>query len=236
MQTGDGLLVRLMPVGTIQNKAFAGLCAAAREHGNGIIEVTARGSIQVRGLTATSAPFFAQSIGALDIAAAEGVPVLSNALAGLDPTEILDAAMLAADLRRALADASLAARLAPKVSVVVDGGGTLKLDEIAADVRLCAERTDGGDVLRVGLGGDAASAVNLGTVQPAHAVEVVVHLLEVIVRHGRDVRARDIVAAEGIAPFRDALSSCPALCRASTSCDCDKDVDGRDRPGHDGEG
>ena len=108
MQTGDGLLVRLMPIGTIQRDAFAGLCRAAREHGNGIVEITARGSIQVRGLSATSAPLFAQTIGALDIAAAEGVPVLSNALAGLDPTEILDAAMLAADLRRALADASLA--------------------------------------------------------------------------------------------------------------------------------
>ena len=50
MPTGDGLLVRLLPIGTIPLDAFAALCAAAQAHGNGVIEVTARGSIQVRGL------------------------------------------------------------------------------------------------------------------------------------------------------------------------------------------
>jgi hypothetical protein len=29
-------------------------------------------------------------------------------------------------------------------------------------------------------------------------------------------------------------SSCPALCRASTSSSLTQDVDGRDKPGHDG--
>ena len=56
MPTGDGLLVRLLPIGTIPLAAFAHLCAAARRYGNGIVEVTGRGSIQVRGLNAASAP------------------------------------------------------------------------------------------------------------------------------------------------------------------------------------
>ncbi len=52
MATGDGLLARLTPSGsTIALDAFAGLCAAARTHGNGIIEITSRGSIQIRGLS-----------------------------------------------------------------------------------------------------------------------------------------------------------------------------------------
>ena len=51
MATGDGLLVRLMPVGTISLDAMAGLCAAAQQHGNGILEITSRGSLQVRGLS-----------------------------------------------------------------------------------------------------------------------------------------------------------------------------------------
>ena len=42
--------------------AFVGLCAAARRHGNGIMEVTARGSLQVRGLTPRSAPLFAAEV------------------------------------------------------------------------------------------------------------------------------------------------------------------------------
>ena len=157
MPTGDGLLVRLMPIGTIPLAAFKNLCAAARRHGNGIIEVTRRGSIQVRGLNAASAPRFAEAIAALGIVAEDGIPVHSNALAGLDAEEILDASALAADLRQALARTSLAARLAPKVSVVVDGGGALNLGNVSADVRICAQPTDNGLVLRIGVAGDDAS-------------------------------------------------------------------------------
>jgi precorrin-3B synthase len=69
MQTGDGLLVRLLPTGTIPLAAFAALCGEARMHGNGVIEITSRGSIQVRGLSGASAPQFADTIAALDIAA-----------------------------------------------------------------------------------------------------------------------------------------------------------------------
>src|ERR1700733_7599829 len=109
METGDGLLVRLLPIGTMALSSFAELCAAARKHGNGVIEITARGSIQVRGLSAASAPQFAVAVAALGIAVADGNPILSNALAGLDPEELLDAGGLAAELRHALARTPLAA-------------------------------------------------------------------------------------------------------------------------------
>ena len=49
METGDGLLVRFMPTGPIPLDAFIGLCWAARAHGNGVLEIIARGSVQVRG-------------------------------------------------------------------------------------------------------------------------------------------------------------------------------------------
>jgi precorrin-3B synthase len=211
MPTGDGLLVRLMPIGTIPLAAFAKLCAAAREYGNGVIEITARGSIQVRGLTAASAPRFAAAVAALGVVAADGIPVHSNALAGLDAEEILDAGALAADLRRALARGSLAARLAPKVSVAIDGGGTLNLDGLAADVRLRAAATDGGVSLRVGVGGDGANAVKLGAVAPAQGVEAATRLLEVLARRGRDARARAVLATEGIGVFRAALADLLAI-------------------------
>jgi len=59
METGDGLLARIAPSGPMTIDAFAGLCAAAEIHGNGLMEVTARGSVQVRGLSPVSAPLFA---------------------------------------------------------------------------------------------------------------------------------------------------------------------------------
>jgi precorrin-3B synthase len=212
MPTGDGSLVRLLPIGTVPLATFSKLCAEARRDGNGVIEITGRGSVQVRGLTAASAPRFADAIAALNIAAEDGIPVLSNALAGIDAEEILDASALAADLRRALARTSLSARLAPKVSIAIDGGGALKLDGVAADVRLCAELSNGSPVLRVSVGGDGLSAPQFGVAEPTHGVEIAMRLLEVVAQRGRDARARDILAAEGVAPFSAALGSGAGSC------------------------
>ena len=83
MPTGDGLLARLACAGlTIGLDAMAALGAAARRHGNGIIEVTARGNIQVRGLSADSAAPFAAAAAALGIDAGDAVAILVDPLAG----------------------------------------------------------------------------------------------------------------------------------------------------------
>jgi precorrin-3B synthase len=206
MATGDGLLVRLMPIGTMTFDAFAALCAAARQHGNGVVEVTSRGSIQIRGLSAASAQRFAAAVAGLGIAAEDGIAVLSDPLAGLAPAEVIDAGALAADLRRALARSSLAQRLSAKVSVAIDGGGSLGLDTIAADVRLRAEAVHGGAVICVGIGGDGSNATPLGVVSPRDAVAAVVRLLEILAQRGRDVRVRDVATAVGVAVFHSAVA------------------------------
>jgi precorrin-3B synthase len=206
MTTGDGLLVRLLPIGTIALDAFAALCAAARQHGNGIIEVTSRGSIQIRGLSPASAPHFAAAVAALDIAAGDGIPVLINPLAGLDAEDIIDAGALAAELRRALAHRALAPRLSAKVSIAIDGGGQLNLDGIAADVRLRAEAIDGVAELCVSVGGDGQSATHLGCVTGRDGIEAATRLLEVLAQRGRVARMRDVVAAEGVAALRSAVA------------------------------
>jgi precorrin-3B synthase len=208
MQTGDGLLVRLAGAGaTIGLDAAAALCAAARRHGNGIIEVTARGSIQIRGLTAASAPAFADTVAALGIDAGEGVPILVDPLAGIEPAQTIDARSLAGELRQRLAAASFADMLGPKVSVVIDGGSALHLDAIRADIRLraCSGPATGA-VWHVGLGGDAASAMPAGAVAPANAVEIVARLLETIAQHGPQARARDLIHLQGPDAFRTAIT------------------------------
>jgi precorrin-3B synthase len=212
MVTGDGLLVRLLPTDRIMLDDFVALCAAAREHGNGIIEVTARGSLQVRGLTARSAPAFARAIAGLDIAAAEGVSVIADPLP--DGTNgIIDTTAIAATLRRAIADAGLA--LAPKISVVVDGGGPLHLDTLAADVRLRAIGSAQAPRFHVSVGGDAGSATPLGSVPLRKAADVVVNLLEVIAAHGANERAVDVLRRCGAETFYAAigeeLERAPAL-------------------------
>jgi len=206
MATGDGLLVRLLPIGTIALDAFAALCAAARQHGNGIIEVTSRGSIQIRGLSAASAPRFVAAVAALGIAAVDGIPVLTSPLAGLDAEDLIDAGTLAADVRRALAQRALAPRLSAKVSVAIDGSGALDLDGIVADVRLRAEAIDGVAMLCVSVGGDGRNATHLGCVAGRDGVEVATRLLEVLAQRDRIARMGDVVAAEGIAVFHSAVA------------------------------
>ncbi|MBD0414811.1 precorrin-3B synthase [Oryzicola mucosus] len=190
MRTGDGLLVRLNPVtGEISAKQLIGLCLSASAHGNGIVEVTARGSLQIRGLTEESATALAEDVNTLGISARTGVPVETGPLAGLDPTEVADARPLAERIRKRVDEAGLAARLGPKVSVIVDGGGAFDLDEIIADVRLVAEREN---AWRLTIGGDAKTARECGVFDEAGAAEAALKVLEEVAARGRDARAKDL--------------------------------------------
>ena len=194
MRTGDGLLVRLNPVaGGLSPAQLIGLCEAAAAYGNGVVEATARGSLQIRGLTETSAVRFAQAVDRLGISVRTGVPVQTGALAGLDPDEVADPAALAETIRTGIAEAGLEARLGPKVSVVVDGGGRMALDEVVADVRLTAVWT--GDSVRwqVAIAGDAATAQPIGVADGDQAAcEATLAVLSEIARVGRQARARDV--------------------------------------------
>jgi precorrin-3B synthase len=198
MQTGDGLLARFVPADRITPARFIAFCAAAERHGNGTIEVSARGSLQVRGLSAQSAPPFAAATEQLGIAV-QGVPIITNPLID-DPAALVDASEIAAALRAAIDAAGLA--LASKVSVIVDGGGTLHLDALAADVRLRAINTNGGPCFHVALAGDAATATPLGSIPTSGAVDVVLDLLRAIAARG-DARAADLLRSEGLAAFQN---------------------------------
>ena len=127
MQTGDGLLVRLNPVAAgLSPNTLIGLCEAAlaarqrhrRSHG-------ARQSADQGADGRDRRWRFRGDVDALGIAVRTGVPVETGPLAGLDPQEIADPTPLAERIRDGIAAAGLAARLGPKVSVVVDGGGQL---------------------------------------------------------------------------------------------------------------
>lgn len=202
MATGDGLLARLTPAGsTIALDAFAGLGAAARRHGNGIVEITSRGSIQIRGLSTASAPLLAAGVAALAIDANDGIPVLTDSLAGLGRHEYFDTHALAAGLRRALAP--FAGRLSAKVSVALDGGGALHLDTVVADIRL---RAVGSAYVHVALAGDAVNAVPLGAVALDRAAECVTLLFETLAASAPRSRMRDAIQGDGLLAFSAAVA------------------------------
>ena len=201
MPTGDGLLARLRPTTPIPLDAVVGFCDAARRHGNGTIEISARGSLQVRGLTPRSAPLFASALAELGIAAHEGIQVIGS----LDLPGGANTADVTAVLRRVIADAGLV--LSPKVSIVVDGGGELHLDALSADIRLRAARPTYGPRpfmpgFYLGLGGDGASATWLGTVMPDDVGGAVLGILTIIGMYGPTARAAEVLGAEGVEAFR----------------------------------
>jgi len=173
MPTGDGLLARFRPIdSTLSLPALAAITCAAREHGNGLIEITQRGSLQVRGLSpATSVPF-ARAIAA-EVMVESGVPVETPSLAGLDGAP--DPHPLAARLRQAIAEADLTARLSPKVTIIVDGGSSLA--GLAADIRVDAF----GGGWRVNAG---------GSTDEADAIAQVLAQLEAIAVQGPLARGR----------------------------------------------
>jgi precorrin-3B synthase len=203
MQTGDGLLVRLQPAnGALSPPQLLGLARAAGEYGNGLLEVTARGSLQLRGLTAATIGPLAEAVNELAIVPRSGVPVETNPLAGRDPEEVADAAPLAQALRAA--SAALPARLGPKVTVVVDGGGRFGLGALLADVRLEAVRRAEGVMWLVSLAGTAETATPVAYLQQDEAVASALRLLEAIAAKGVEARGRDLV-------------STPAATRADTA-------------------
>lgn len=191
MRTGDGLLVRLnLAEGGLSPTTLSALCEAAAIHGNGLVEITARGSFQVRGLTPASAPRFAATVNSLDIPVREGVPVETSPLAGLDPGETADPLPLLRAIRTAIASAGLSARLGPKVSVVVDGGGQVSLGEMAADVRVEAVSPEEWAV-------SVAHRPAARHTGEAEAAATVMALLERIATLGIAARGRDLIAAGG---------------------------------------
>jgi precorrin-3B synthase len=186
MSTGDGLLMRFRPVdGAVELPALAAIAASAADHGNGRIEITARGSMQLRGVRPEAVEALAAAIEAV-LPVEDGVAVETPPLAGLDPSEHANPLPLAATLRAAFAQAGLSARLSPKTSVIVDGGGASTLDAVDADLRLKAEA--GGWLLS--FGGRPVGVFNAAAAVPAALAE-----LERLAAAGAAVRARDLTGA-----------------------------------------
>lgn len=204
METGDGLLARIVPTAPIEIDDFAALCAAAQTYGNGLMEVSARGSLQVRGLTDESSLLFAEAATHLGLAAGEGTPVLATPLPD-DPGALINAQTLAENIRMAIAARDLS--LAPKVSVIIDGGGAIHLDGLSGDVSLRAVASSNAPKLLVSLAGDAASATPLGLAPLRDAPAVATDLLAVIAARGITARARDVLDGEGLQVFAGACAS-----------------------------
>lgn len=145
MESGDGWVLRIRPRGGRLSPAQAmGIAAAARTHGSGLIDLTGRANLQLRGVTpATHAPLIAD-LRALELIDAD---IATETRRNITVTPFADPATdaLAAALEQALAASELA--LPAKFGFAVDTGPAPVLGDTPADIRLERGR-DGGLILR----------------------------------------------------------------------------------------
>jgi precorrin-3B synthase len=144
MQSGDGWLVRVKPAAANMSTSAARIIAeAARQYGNGHIDLTRRANLQLRGLTPHSAEHAGQSIIAAALASADaGIETIRNVMASPlgpdDDTAPFDSHSLAWKIEAMLAGERALHALPSKFGLLVDGGGVLPLAGVTADIMVHA--------------------------------------------------------------------------------------------------
>ncbi|MDE0705248.1 MAG: precorrin-3B synthase [Rhodospirillaceae bacterium] len=175
MESGDGLLVRVKPrAATLTAGQAEAVAQAARQYGNGMIEPTNRGHLQVRGLTDGTVEGFAAAMAGIGLAAAtpeaEAVRnVLADPLGPDDPAARFDSHAVAHRLSAVLETDPAFHALPGKFGLLVDAGVALPLAGCTADIAIRAD----GDRLTVEPAGGGGAALRL----PEEAVEDAVRRL-----------------------------------------------------------
>ena len=168
METGDGLLARVRaPRGRLSLDQAAAVAESALACGNGAIGLSARGNLQLRGVSeGTLSDLHARlrDVGLID--ADPQIERLRNIVASpvddLDPDALLDLGPSVATLERRLAEDVDLRRLPAKFSFVLDAQGRLPLADVDADIRFEATSADR---LAVFLAGEDALAAECAPVE-----------------------------------------------------------------------
>jgi precorrin-3B synthase len=186
MMTGDGLLARIALTDAISPRELARICRLALNYGNGMIDISARGNLQVRGLTEASASGLDADIRTMNLPLRDGLAIEVPPLAGIDPHEIADPRPLAKAIRDGARGIS---GLAPKMTIVVDGQGQLRHSNLLADIRLVALSATEWKLL---LGGIEKSGRLFNVLDATVVVDTVVDLLCRLAERGERARGRDL--------------------------------------------
>ncbi|POO54565.1 precorrin-3B synthase [Agrobacterium rosae] len=192
MQTGDGLLSRIAFTDHISPYDLHALSTLAVRRGNGLIDITARGGLQFRGLTAESAVALEQDVLALGLPLRQRLATETSPLAGIDETAIADPRAIMSRISERADALNLSERLAAKMSVIIDGGGHVSMVDLLADVRLKAVRVNGDVLWQLMLGGAEKTSLRAGMLRVEDAADVVINLLNCLAERGSDARGRDL--------------------------------------------
>ena len=146
MMSGDGLLVRIKPrLAHLTAEQAAGLCRAAQRHGNGVIDLTNRANLQIRGVSETGHQPLLAELGRLGLL--DDTPALENRrniLVAPDWEDGDETCHIAARLTERLADLP---DLPAKFGFAIDTGRAPVFGGNSADIRIERSAT-GGLILR----------------------------------------------------------------------------------------
>ena len=148
MLSGDGLVVRVRPHGGQLSAAQAsGIADLATCYGNGLIDLTGRANLQIRGVSVEAHSSLIAELAQLGLTDADAdLEAQRNILVAPFWVHGDDTQRIAAELERALAERPL--RLPHKFGFAVDCGATCVLAQAPADIRIERSAT-GGLIVRV---------------------------------------------------------------------------------------
>ena len=188
MRSGDGFVVRIRPRGgRIDATQAKGIAALAERHGNGLIDLTNRANLQIRGVSEASHSPLIEGLAQLGLLDAEPeAEARRNILVTPFWTAGDEIMSIAAELERSLAAGPLG--LPNKFGFAVDCGRERVLAGASADVRI--ERDTAGQLIL------RADGAELGRpVARAEAVDSALALAEWFVRSGGVRGSRGRMAA-----------------------------------------
>lgn len=143
MQSGDGLVVRVRPFGgRLEAAQIAGLAHLAQRHGNGLIDLTSRANLQIRGVSDSSHRLLLDGLAQLTLLDPDADTETRRNILVTPFWRVGDETQaLAAELEEALADSAL--ELPTKFGFAIDDGTSRVLAGNSADVRIERDRAGG---------------------------------------------------------------------------------------------
>ncbi|APX12138.1 cobalamin biosynthesis protein CobG [Tateyamaria omphalii] len=145
MMSGDGLIVRIRPrLARLTQVQTLGLCALSQTHGNGIIDLTSRANLQMRGINGNQYDSLLQALQDLDLLDATPEAEAKRNIVTTPKWQDGDLTMrLHAKIISALPDMPT---LPAKMGIAIDTGPAPLLSDTSADFRF--ERSPDGIILR----------------------------------------------------------------------------------------
>jgi precorrin-3B synthase len=236
MLSGDGYLVRLrFSCGIVCSDEARAIASLSRRYGSGLIDLTRRGNLQIRGVPAARVPDLQAELLAQNLIAPEAdgdMPaVIASPLAGRDRNALIDIRPLVSELEIRLAADSRARGLPAKFCITIGDGGSFSLDDVASDIAFEAYERDG--VVRFAV--RIAHGELLGPIAADEIAETALAIAAAFTTASkrsavRTPRMTDLVDELGVDAI---LVSCVALNRPSRIAKAQRRVaDGEPGPGH----